>query len=87
MVQPELATLRARIDELDAELVELLARRAAAARDAMDLKAAAGQSAFDAVREAEMVATLRVKARAYQLDEDRVEKVFRAVLELSRGDR
>ena len=87
MMLPELATLRARIDTLDAELVDLLARRAAAAKDAMDLKAASGQPAFDAVREAEMIAALRAKARAAQLDEDRVEKVFRAVLELSRGDR
>lgn len=87
MVRPELAALRARIDALDAELIELLALRAAAAKEAMDLKASAAQPAFDAAREAEMVATLRLRARALQLDEDRVEKVFRAVLELSRGDR
>ena len=87
MMRPELAVLRARIDALDAELVELLARRAATAGEAMDLKATMGQPAFDAAREAEMTATLRQKARALQLDEDRVEKVFRAVLELSRAPR
>jgi chorismate mutase len=87
MMRPELGTLRARIDTLDAELVDLLARRAAASKEAMDLKAASGQPVFDAAREAEMIAALRVKARAVQLDEERVEKVFRAVLELSRGER
>jgi len=87
MISPELAALRARIDALDAALVELLARRAAAAKEAMDLKATAAQPAFDAAREADMIAALRLKARAFQLDEDRTEKVFRAVLELSRGDR
>lgn len=87
MVHPELAALRARIDALDAELVVLLAKRAAAAKEAMDLKAAAGQPAFDAAREAEMLAALRTQARALQLDEVRVAEVFRAVLALSRGDR
>ena len=87
MIRPELAAIRARIDALDAELIELLALRAAAAREAMDLKATAGQPAFDAAREAEMIAALRVRARAFQLDEDCVEKVFRGVLELSRYER
>ena len=87
MVHPELAALRARIDALDAALVVLLAKRAAAAKETMDLKAAAGQPAFDAAREAEMLATLRTQARALQLDEVRVAEVFRAVLALSRGDR
>lgn len=87
MIDPGLTALRTRIDALDAELVVLLAKRVAAAKEAMDLKAAAGQPAFDATREAEMFAALRAKARALQLDEVRVAEVFRAVLELSRGDR
>ena len=87
MVHPELTAIRARIDALDDELVLLLARRAAAAKAAMDLKAAAGQPVFDAAREAEMLTTVRAKARALQLDEDRVAEVFRAVVALARGDR
>lgn len=81
----ELVAARAEIDELDQELVSLLARRAALAKHIVELKAVVGQGVLDTAREESLFRTRRVWASALGLDADAVEQIFRSVLEFSRG--
>ena len=81
---PELKETREHIDQLDRELVELLARRAELARRAIRAKAEAGQPVPDPAREDEVIATRRAWATELGLDPDGVESIFRAVLRFSR---
>lgn len=81
---PELHEAREHIDQLDRELVELLARRAEIARRAGQAKAQAGQPVLDTAREEALIASRRAWARERGLDEAGVEAIFRAVLRFSR---
>ncbi|RMH00904.1 MAG: prephenate dehydrogenase/arogenate dehydrogenase family protein [Planctomycetota bacterium] len=81
---PELARTRDAIDALDAELIELLARRARLARRAGGIKAEHGHGVRDPHRERELLAARRRLAVERGLDPDAVERVFAAVLRFSR---
>ena len=79
-----LAEVRERIDVLDRELVELLARRARLVQDAVRVKAENGLPLPDLGREASLLETRRQWASELKVDADAVEDVFRAVLRFSR---
>ncbi|HEX8438116.1 prephenate dehydrogenase/arogenate dehydrogenase family protein [Archangium sp.] len=81
---PELKETRELIDQVDHELVELLARRAELARRAIRAKAQAGQPVPDPAREEAVIATRRAWASERGLDPDAVESIFRAILRFSR---
>jgi prephenate dehydrogenase len=81
---PALRETRELIDELDAELVRLLARRMQLARRAGRLKADAGHPVRDARREDELRARHRALAEGERLAPDVVADVFEAVLRHSR---
>ena len=81
---PELRETRELIDQLDHELVGLLARRAELARRALRAKARVGQPVPDPAREDAMVASRRAWAQELGLDPGEVESLFRAVLRFSR---
>jgi prephenate dehydrogenase len=80
----ELAETRDLIDDLDRELVELLARRAELSRRARKAKQKVGQPLHDATREADLLSARRRLASDRGLDEESIEDVFRAVLRFSR---
>jgi len=82
---PELRELRSLIDELDLELVRLLARRTRLARGAGRIKASRDLEVRDPVRERELLARRREWARELGLDEEAVAAVFRSIVRLSRG--
>ena len=75
----DVATLRTRIDSLDAEIVALVARRREVSREIQGHRAAAGDGPLAAVREQEIVDTY-----AAALGEDGRE-LAAAVLVLCRG--
>jgi prephenate dehydrogenase len=81
---PELAETRDQIDELDRELVAMLARRAELSRRAMKAKQRLGQPLHDPTREASVLAARRGMAEERGLDGESIEDVFRAVLRFSR---
>ncbi|MBM7119257.1 prephenate dehydrogenase/arogenate dehydrogenase family protein [Archangium primigenium] len=81
---PELQETRALIDQVDQELVALLARRAELARRALKAKAQAGQPVPDPAREEAMLGARREWAQARGLEPDGVEALFRAILRFSR---
>jgi prephenate dehydrogenase len=78
----ELKETRAHIDELDEELVALLARRAQLSRRAG--RAKAGRAVRDPQREKALIETRRAWAEAAGIEADDVEAVFQAVLHMSR---
>lgn len=81
---PELAEARDMIDEIDRELVGLLARRAQLSKRTRLAKARLGQGVHDPGREAEVIGARRTWAGELGIDEDSIEDVFRAVLRFSR---
>lgn len=82
---PGLVELREQIDELDHELVELLARRAQLIQQAARVKAEHGLPLPDLGREASLLEVRRQWASELGGDADAVEDVFRAVMRFSRS--
>ena len=80
----ELTNARDVIDELDEELLELLARRVGVARRAAKAKASAGRPIKDPEREVELLADRVARAETLGLDGASVEELFVAVLGFSR---
>lgn len=81
---PALTEARQHIDELDRELVGLLARRGALARRAAAAKAELGRAVTDPGREQALLEERRRWAEGHGLDGDSMEDVFRAILRFSR---
>jgi prephenate dehydrogenase len=81
---PELKETRDHIDEVDHQIMRLLAQRMQLVQRAARAKAVLGAPVLDGAREAEMLVARRRWATEAKLDADAVEEVFRAVLTLSR---
>jgi prephenate dehydrogenase len=81
---PALQETREMIDDLDRELVSLLARRAELSRRAGRAKAALGAPVLDPAREASLMKARGTWAAEAGLDPDAVLEVFQAVLRGSR---
>lgn len=81
----ELLQTRELIDELDAELLSLLARRTALSRRARASKSAHGRAVKDPQRERELLDERARAAAAAGLDPAAVRDIFAAVLRQSRG--
>ena len=79
----ELTELRARIDEIDAALIELLEQRMDVAAGVADYKIAHGLPVLDASREKEKYAAIRAKCRPETADG--IESIFAAALAASRA--
>ena len=75
---PELAAIRARIDEVDARLCRLLEERVALVREAAELKAARGVPLLDPGREEAIV---RRAAGLTGLPEEAIRAAFAGILE------
>lgn len=80
---PELRAIRARIDQLDLDLVDLIARRAALAWSTAPVKSARGLAFKDHRREAELVRRAAALARERGIDPEPVRAIFWRLLELS----
>ncbi len=79
----ELARCRRQIDELDAELIRLVARRLELGLLAAAIKKEAGVPILDPAREAKVIAQARAWARESELPEDEVAEIFRRLVSLS----
>jgi isochorismate pyruvate lyase len=78
-----MAELREQIDLLDAELVALLARRAAFIDRAAELKLSLGQPARIKERIEQVIGNVRKRATSEGLDPELAEQVWRLVIEWS----
>ncbi len=80
---PELRQARDLIDEVDRELIALLARRAGLARRALQAKDELGSGVRDPERERQLLADRRALAVEHGLDPDALADIFRTVLRFS----
>jgi chorismate mutase len=74
---------RARIDEINERVVELLAERQAVVDELCEVKADTGQTVRDPEREAELLAHVRSVAEEEGLPPDLAETLFESILEHS----
>ena len=81
---PPLASTRNEMEELDAELVTLLARRAALARSAGQVKRSQGLPLVDPIQEAAVIRRGAVLARSTGLPEEEVRAIFWSLIAFSR---
>ena len=81
---PELKQVRELIDEIDHDLIRLLARRARLARKAHKAKTEIGHGVRDVGREAALLARRREWAAEQELDPEDIGQVFEAIVRLSR---
>lgn len=79
--EDHLEVLRRQIDELDEQLLVVLAERFKVTRQVGALKAARGLPPQDATREAQIDAKVRRLAADHDLDESMVSDVLRAVID------
>ncbi len=80
MIHPELARLRASIDNLDSALIYLLAERFKITRRVGELKAEVGLPPADPDREARQIERLRTVARDAHLDPEFAEKLLNFIV-------
>jgi chorismate mutase/prephenate dehydratase len=78
-----LETLRQELDDLDSELVDLLARRLKAVERVAAVKSRTNVPLRDVLRESRQVARLAERARALGLDELFVVRIFREIVDFS----
>lgn len=79
-----IAALRARMEQLDEELVTLMARRQDIAQQLAAAKEAAGLPVVDLAREADVLRRASALAHASDLDEEVVRHIFWCLIDLSR---
>lgn len=78
-MNPSVGRLREQIDAIDAQLIELLNRRAGISLELGRHKRAAGLGIHDAQREEQILARARALSRG-PLDPEALERLFRAIL-------
>ncbi len=78
-----IAALRARIDEIDAQLVALLNARAACAVEIGELKEQAHQPIYQPAREAEVLANVRAANRG-PLNDEAIARLFERIIDEAR---
>ena len=76
----QLNTLREGIDELDTQLVELLAKRNALTTQVGQVKAEAGMPVYVPSREKELIASRRAQAEALGVSPDLTEDLLRRIM-------
>ncbi|MET0340374.1 MAG: bifunctional chorismate mutase/prephenate dehydrogenase [Polyangiales bacterium] len=79
-----LAALRAQIDQVDSELIALLAQRMAIVTELARSKRQEGARVRDPVREREVIESRRKQAAAHALSPDVIESLFRLIMWASR---
>lgn len=79
-VPEELLEIRQKIDEIDADLIELLAARFTLTQQVGELKASKELASVDASREAKKLEELRKLCLQYQIDADLVSELFTRIM-------
>ncbi|MEO7190285.1 MAG: bifunctional chorismate mutase/prephenate dehydratase [Vicinamibacterales bacterium] len=83
MTDEQLELLRAELDQLDDDLVDLLARRQEAVKRVAAVKARTSAPLRDVLRETRQIARLAERARGRSLDEMFVARIFREIVDFS----
>ena len=83
--EAQLTLLRGQIDDLDHQLVELLARRQKIVTEVVTFKKERQMSVYHPAREADMIDIRRGHGREVGLDPDYLEEIFRGIMRYSRS--
>ncbi len=83
--QMQLNRLRGQIDDLDHQLIELLARRQTVVAEVVAFKKERQLSVYHPAREADMIDIRRHHGREVGLDPDYLEEIFRGIMRYSRS--
>ena len=83
--QAQLNRLRGQIDDLDHQLIELLARRQTVVAEVVAFKKERQLSVYHPAREADMIDIRRHHGREVGLDPDYLEEIFRGIMRYSRS--
>ena len=84
--EPEaLRTIRQEIDQLDLQILDLMARRFEFARETLSVKASHGLGPVDTLREADVVRRAAARARERGLESELVRDIFWRLIELSKA--
>lgn len=84
-LRSQLEKVRSHLDDVDARIIELIARRLALGIDAATIKRALNMPIRDPAREATVVEQAKGWARESGLDETEVAEIIRRLTALSRG--
>jgi chorismate mutase len=79
-----LAAVRSDIDAIDTEIIDAIARRVTLARAVGDAKQRAGHPVLDPAREAAVVSSAVMRARAVGLPEDEIRALYWRLVAMSR---
>jgi len=80
----EINNLRKKINEINNELINLLAERQKLCKEIGKIKKQEGLKIIDKEREQEMLSELKEKAKKLNLDEEYIENLFKLIIENSR---
>ncbi len=80
----ELELLRQKINQLDAELLDLLALRGGLSQEVAEYKAKNSLPIYQPQREEELFSRIRTMAAEKGLDPDYIESIFRLIIENSK---
>ena len=80
----ELDLLRQKINQLDAELINLLSLRSNISQEVAEYKAKNGLPIYQPQREEELFSRIRTMAAEKGLDPDYIESIFRLIIENSK---
>lgn len=83
----ELVDYRKELDQLDKELIDVLAKRFLVNREVKRLKSLRNIPMIDPIREKEMIKSRRNYAKTLEIDPDFIEEIFWKVLEYVRGEK
>ncbi|QDP00534.1 bifunctional chorismate mutase/prephenate dehydrogenase [Thalassotalea sp. PS06] len=76
----DLSALREQIDEIDHQLLSLLAKRRKVTSQVGALKSKAGVAIFDPVREKALLASLRDKCKSYEVSTELIQDLFKRIM-------
>jgi chorismate mutase/prephenate dehydrogenase len=84
MQHPTIQSLRQDIDDINQEIIELIAKRVEVAKSIGDKKASHDEPIHQPDREKEVLRSCRKKAEESGLDPDTINDVFKAVIRMCR---
>mgnify|MGYP006296987899 CR=1 FL=1 len=84
LIVDELETIGGEIDQIDEQLVQLLAKRFACSKRVVEIKNEIGKPVFDAQREAELLEIIIKKAEGLGLSATVSKAIFNEILHQSR---
>jgi chorismate mutase len=76
--------LRIKIDEINEQIIQLLAERSEVSKQIAEEKKSIGKEIYDPEREAQLIIKIKTLAKEKGLDEDLIENIFKQIMDNSK---